>query len=534
MSNGSVADETCGVFSNNTFRLNRGRIHRFLVGEDDRPRAMPPDEAKRELGDSFATLLLLKGVFPKSAEDVLAQIDKHAKANSPLRRHMTFVVGETSQIPRAQGSERLRRNVRFIVTRGSDGAQPPEGPDILISIGNPGGSDIELMAWDRTRGGFNYYRAVGDGPAWVFAGNSRHAVSGPTQGKGPFESHRSGAFLMKELKLPWVNWDSPEAPMTAEALPRDDPRARHPWFTKKEPGGAYTFELAVARPAIERWARARFDAIAAAGTIEDPRRIMEQVLGVADERARVANLASSNVESRRVVASKVPVDLPPSFFADVDGLAEAGLVVDDLLTVEADLYAKTLGKFKVRLEDGSGFVRPGDTHFAFAVPERAFEDVVVIREALRVTLLTRRLAACLLMVDFPNPVFSERRAKLLDHVPRSATIRNGRSRFSQQMADAILKAAPGTPDGSPEREFAERWNVGKEFDPRFNRLLTKYFGALKKRLKTQAGFDDCWRIAHARRELARKTPVFGEFDLVFPKSDVPRPVRRMRADGTVA
>src|SRR3712207_3567541 len=141
MADGAIRDETCNVFNNGSFSLNRRRIHRLRVGADSAPVPMSPAEAERELGASFATLLLLKGIFPRSAEDCLAQIDKHTKGNSPLRRHMTFVVGETSQIPATQATKRLQRTLRFIVTRGSDGSVPPVGPDILISVGSPDGKD---------------------------------------------------------------------------------------------------------------------------------------------------------------------------------------------------------------------------------------------------------------------------------------------------------------------------------------------------------------------------------------------------------
>ena len=49
-----------------------------------------------------------------------------------------------------------------------------------------------------------------------------------------------------------------------------------------------------------------------------------------------------------------------------------------------------------------GFDRPGDTHFAFLIPERAFEDQEVLRAAMRIGLVSPRLAASLLMTDFAN------------------------------------------------------------------------------------------------------------------------------------
>src|SRR3712207_8845387 len=59
---------------------------------------------------------------------------------------------------------------------------------------------------------------------------------------------------------------------------------------------------------------------------------------------------------------------------------------------------------------------------------------------------------------FPyTTLFRSRRAALLAHVPATATLDGGTSTFSDEMGDAIAAAAPATPQGSPEREFAERW-----------------------------------------------------------------------------
>jgi hypothetical protein len=129
---------------------------------------------------------------------VLAALDRAASEADALGRQMIFLVGEGSQIPFSPDTASLQRNLRFLVTRGSG----PGGPDVLLSSFHPDEGDVELMAWDRRSGGFNFYRTVGANSGWVFAGNSRHALADPTQGKGPFESHRSGNILMKELRAP--------------------------------------------------------------------------------------------------------------------------------------------------------------------------------------------------------------------------------------------------------------------------------------------------------------------------------------------
>jgi hypothetical protein len=523
-----ATDETCGVFSRLDGALDPERVHRFVVGEDSQPSAMSPEQAEQELGDPFATLVLLQGKFPQTAAECLAAIDEATAEGDPLKDQMSFLVGEGSQIAVEENTTTLGRGLRFIITRGATANGPPDGPDILLSVFHPDQKDIELMAWDRRAGGFNYYRTVGDDPAWVFAGNARHALSDPTQGKGPFESHTSGAFLMKELKLPWINWHSPNANIFATAFADDDDRCEHPWFTDKEPGGALTCELAVAKPGMERWARARFQALTEnGGAIRDPGRIMEQLLSTP-----TVNLFSSRTESRAAAGSSDAFDLPGTFFVDADGFAAVGLDGPPPFAVAGNIYASSLRTFEAKLTDGEGFVRDGDTHFAFVVPERAFEDQVVLVEAMRSGLVSRRLAACLLMTDFPNPVFSARRARLLAHVPGSAAVSDGQSSFSQEMADAILAAAEGSPEESPEREFAERWNVGEDFDSTFNGLLADYYAAVTERLGDQAGFDAYFQLAETRRVQVRKMPIF-ENPLLFARTNVPTAPRSMQGDGSV-
>jgi hypothetical protein len=152
---------------------------------------------------------------------------------------MFFLVGEGSQIPFTLETETVRRNLRFVVSTGAPGA---DGPDLLLSCFHPDETDVELMAWDRVTGGFNYYRTVGQNSAWVFAGNSRHALAEATEGKGPFESHTSGNLLMKELRAPWLHWHSPAASILPSVFASDNPLRNHPWFRALEPLGAITCE----------------------------------------------------------------------------------------------------------------------------------------------------------------------------------------------------------------------------------------------------------------------------------------------------
>ena len=508
-------------------QLDGGSLHRFVVGRDQAPQALSSEEIKDQLGDPFALKLLGEGVFPITAEGVLDELDKRIDANDPLAQstQMSFVLGENSQIPVSSGP--VTDTLRFLVTRG----RGSEGVELIISVFRPDQADeVEVMAWDQKRKGFNFYRSAGDNGTWLLAGNSSDGVSEASEFKGPFESHVTGNFLMKELRAPWINWQSPDATIFPNVFADADSRKTHPWFTDKEPQGALVCESTVAKPAITRWTKARFDRIISDdGTVERPQRIVGQLL-----ETRTANLITSHASST-AAASSATFDLPQTFFVNSEALTEIlKLQAPPAFNVSGAFYAKTLDDFAVRLTDDVQFSQDGDTQFAFCVPEPPFEDKAVLDEALARGLISPRLAACLLMVDFANPVFSGRRAALLNRVPTTARITGGQSDFSQQTADAIIAAADGTPDGSPEREFVERWNVGDSFAQAFNAELAAYYELIGKQLQHQEGFDAYFGLAESRRARFRDLPI-AEFKLLLAKSnvDVESTQRRMRSDGTV-
>jgi hypothetical protein len=80
----AFADETCAVFRElSPESLIPGAVHRFVVGEDTALRTLSAEQASGELGDPFATLLLLRGSFPSTAGEVLAALDEATETADP-------------------------------------------------------------------------------------------------------------------------------------------------------------------------------------------------------------------------------------------------------------------------------------------------------------------------------------------------------------------------------------------------------------------------------------------------------------------
>jgi len=511
----------CRELEERSQNLDDEAVHRLILGSDEAPHKLSGDEAQQQLGDRFAQLLLLEGVFPRNAGAVLQAFNEAVPSGDPLRVHQFFLVGEGTQIAPAPGLA-VNRNLRFLATAG----QGPGGPDIMLSAFHPDHGTVEVMAWDERTGGFNYYRTVGESSAWVFAGNSRHSLTPPTRDNGPFESHKSGHFLMKELRLPWVHWDSPTARAVLSVFAEQD-MLDHPWVANLATGGAYTLEEDVAIPSMQRWTRARLDALVTGQSEETPRRVVEQLLTTL-----TVNLGSSNTSSAAAATGSVDrIDLPDSFFVDSAALSGVlGLAAPPRPFVQASIYAQSLQTFGVHLTDDEQFDRPGDTHFAFVVPERAFEDTETVRQAVALGIVSQRLATCLLMVDFPNPVFSQRRAQLLQHVPDTPFDPN--TAFSQQVADAIRASADAQQPGTAEHEFSQLWDAGDDFQPSFNALLQGYYNAFSRQLTTEDGFNSYVELAESRREQVKGMPI-AESPLLFARFDIEARERRMQTDGMV-
>ena len=539
MSEVDAAHRPCSFLETESQGLPDDRVFRFVLGEDERPVVLDDAAIDTELGDRFAELVLKQQRLPRTAQAVLDAITGAAPPGDPLLLHRFFLVGEDSQLLPKQGERGVPRSLRFLIAcgRGTD------GPDIIMSAFNSAAGTVELMAWDHRAGGFNFYRTVDRSTAWAFAGNSRHALTAPTRGNGPFESHKAGHFLMKELRFPWVHWHS-SAARVGRAVLGDAGLADHPWINRLDDGGAYTFEDEVAKPAIRRWTRARMDALLEGRAQETPRRILEQLLDTP-----TVNLTTSITESsaaRSGAASQLR--LPETCFVDAAGLEMVStarhpgepplpddapkLAALDPPPVDSALYRNALNHFSFRLEQPGAFRRAGDTHFAFPIPERAFEDVDTLRQAIERGVLTRRLVAAFLMVDFPNPVYSARRQSLLAHVPDEPFAGDPEG-FAQRVVDTIESTPAASQEGSPEHEFLARWNVGEPFLDAYDALLEPYYAEINDRLGTQEGFDSFVLLAESRRQRTRQIPIAAEFPLLLPSTDSPAADRRMTANAQV-
>lgn len=512
-------DPTAGPDPAAAVALVPGTVYRFVLGVDPAPRPLTADELAA-LEDPFGAALLRRGVFPQTTRELLAALNALGAQGLPVQE--SYVLGDGGQIPWTRATAAVARQLRVVVSRRATlGAQP----DVLASTSTALDSPqtfLQVVGWDEVAGAFRFYERRGG--TWIVAGTSWDALAAPSRGRGPFDSHVNGALVMKELKVPWSHWHSQSASITAAALAPDDPFPTDPVWTARK--GAETFERAVATPGVFRWTRSRLDRVVGPdGTVERLPELMRQVLTTT-----TVNLVSAAAESA-TVAGLDRLPLPSTFFLDVDAFTDR-LGLDppaNALTVAGPAYDAARTSLELHLDDGAGFRRPGETFFAFLVPERALEDQMVLAQLIDREVLSVRLATCLLLVDVANPVWSDRRAALLAHVPDTVAAGDGGAELDEVLG-AALEAAATTPDG-PESEFLGWWTGSEEpdFGVRAQARLTELLDAWQKRLDDPDGALDLLRLAQGRRRRFRDSHL-AEFALTVARSPIDDEARALRVN----
>jgi hypothetical protein len=492
----------------------RALVRRFIEGVDTGPQPMSDDEMSKLLIDPWGALVLRKRLYPDSLDGALRALDelpeesRHGKQDS-------YFVSESGNLPI---NLTLAREFRMVVSR----ASADDSSIILVSA--PAGDRqgfIELMSWDPNKRAFNFYRRT-QAQGWVWKGDGTHARQAQTREKSCFACHVYGVPIMKELRAPWGNWHSQSATIPPEAIPSEEIRDG-PLFANKS--GAEKLERLV-----RRW---MFDGVKAhADRWGEGGESFEASLWLRPLFETVAvNLITSD---RRGAGLDPTLGLPIAFFLNAVVLGDVlGVDVPSLDTkIRRDHYSAALKKLEVRLEDGRGFSRPGDTHFAFLIPEPGVDDSEVIRQLLRREVISRHFATCVLGVDFANPVYSPARAALLKYVPQSVPWPPGD--LSAQVAGAIVEASKTLPASSPEGQFAANWRMAPEaLRADLRQRIQKYFESVQARLKMPADVEAYCTLAASRRWRFSESPL-NEFPLLLPRTNVPKtPVFRMNPDGSV-
>ena len=506
-------------------RQAAGSLWRFVLGIDTQKRLLSAAEVAA-LGDPFTQKVLLQGVEPKTLREL---IDAVAAIDNPkYSDRRMFLVAEGAQARLLD--DRFEFNGRLVVVwQGADSV----APDMMLStvpVADDPRSLLQLAAWSETTRSFHFFERDRKSSRWMWAGHSFHALKAPSRGRGPFDSHINGSLVMKELKEPWNHWNSSAASIPPEAIPRDSELITDPLFASIR--SADELEPIV-RTAIRRWTTSRFDADTDGGNLNSLRDYLRQVLWCTS-----VNLVSSTRVIGQPVEGVYP--LPSSFFYDFDALAFLGDNIDESqrllpvgrFEVDAALYENGVAAFGLAVGDDSDAKRSvkGDTHFAFLVPERAFEDLAVLRELVDREAVDARTALCLLFVDFSNPVFSPRRGALLAYAIDSVALGHGGMDFKSKFVARVRQSSHG-PE-SPEAEFLDLVD-DPDILARCRAALDALDAALRQKLSTKEGVAEILALADSRRFAFADRRSLAEFRSTMAFG--PNPIKHlaMGGDGSV-
>ncbi|QDT26280.1 hypothetical protein Enr10x_15810 [Gimesia panareensis] len=529
---------------------NSKRIFRQIMGIDSSAQPMTQEEIEKNLGDLFAMSVLRKGTFPDTVDEITAAIN----AANPELGQTSYVVGEGSQIKTNIAPRSANRDLRYVIIWPQESAFDLQKSIFLSVAASSGESSFhQVIAWDQNRKVFNFYeraRAQNGQPAfWSWAGDSTFSSNPASAGKGCFDCHHNGTLLMKELKRPWENWNSNFANIAAGVVPQAV--AQQNLF--KDMASAERLEPII-ETAILNSVRNRINAPA------DAKKISEYLKYLT--RNTQINFESSQVISSEAGPSRPVKAVPLNFFIN-DFALRTVLKIDysaGALNLDGKVYTDYIKTHDFKLVQqgpgGAAYTAPGSTHFAYFTPAPSFFDGASIQRLISRKIITDKFAASLLLVDYPNPIFSMKRRSLekyLDQVDPAA---------ADFQAEFVEKVRAGTQNQnecdptqlqncSPEQQFLFYWDLpDDQWRDEAQKRITKYLSAVVEKFNTTEGAEAYLQLLVSRQKEFmggngpqpnanfRNWPLINnlaEFSLLLPETDLSlqRPLE-MKADGTVA
>ena len=172
----------------------------------------------------------------------------------------------------------------------------------------------------------------------------------------------------------------------------------------------------------------------------------------------------------------------------------------------------------------------GSTYFANFVPQVAAEDTYMTQQLLNAKIVTNKFVASVAMVDFKNPLFSEKRASLQKYANEihNGTIVSGTSSIPVDFAAKIEAVASPCPNlesfdsCSAEEQFLYLWNLPEDqWQTSMTQQLNNYVAPFKA-LSSREQLDQFMKLTVHQRDLFASTPLICnlfEFSLLIPETD---------------
>ncbi len=525
---------------------------------------MSLDEQKKELNDLWGKGILRQGKFPqevKDSQEAIAQAD-------PNLTEKIYLVAEGSQIPLSVASRDQDRDPRLAITWEGDGIL-----STLLSA-SPGLTTgfLQIIAWDSQKKKFNYYE-LNDERNWTWAGDSSHARQPQFIGKGCFDCHHNGSVIMKELKRPWNNWQSQLATIDLSVLPE---------MVAQDPNLSQLIGAEVLEQDIGGGVTQSYKAWLDSHVSED----LTTVTEVPELLRHLTTTTSVNFESNlaNIEALGSVVTPPKNFFLFDDALSQvtgdvfgdAGYNFPNTISFNTNQFRQTIESKGFILRQCNKMVntnecRPGTvdyeqkgtTFHPFFIPVPSNEDTFVItnlwngnfqvirdNQRKNIKFVSNKFAAAVLMVDFPNPIFSPVRSSLQSYSEKldTATINdqgvsNIPALFVAEIEATVKNQPPCQQQNldscTAEQQFLHTWNLpDATWKAEVNQRVQAYLDAVAQQITNGSGLSDYLDLSISRRrQFATIKPISNlfEFSLLLPQTNLPAnaPLLRMQRNGKV-
>jgi len=506
-----------------------------------------------QLQDPFAVNVLQKGVgqpdlWPSSVEQLVSRV---SAVPGFAANQKSYLVGEGGQITASVVSRDASRNLRYIITWGASSS-----PSVFLSAAPTGTHPdspapfLQVIGYDQSKNVFNYYQYVpNEGQptrTWTWAGDSTWSRNARSAGRGCFGCHINGALNMKELIPPWNNWGSPDATISVGNIPAAV--AQDPLYTALSGADVLQTNFQGLQSHYEQGFVA---SSIKNGTINNIPALLN----------RLINTTTINFQS----SSSKPFDttdvlVPPDFFIFHSALTMPQINLSlaiPALTITRSIHDAFLFQHKFALQQLSGggsklvYQQPGTNFFALFVPTPAFEDMIAIRELINQNVIDANFAASVLLVDFPNPVFSALRSSLIKYAQQIQTAQvlvSGSSNLNgvpAQFITLVTGAAKSQPpcnsatlaSCTPEQQFLNFADQA-DWQQRAKDQIDPYLGAIGQRIGTSTGANEYMTMSVSRQSQFANAPGIGnlnEFSLLLPCNDLTLGrCKRMNVDGSTS
>jgi hypothetical protein len=441
----------------------------------------------------------------------------------------TFVVDERIADP-TRGQSR-----RTVLTFTGSNKGQILSPNVMLSVFFDSESfsdtptDIEAWGWDNHRSRYNYYKMDNSGMpdgrlSWKFRVSSEGAdlLNASDRKNTCLACHINGAPIMKELSFPWNNWHSFKSQatyLTASSTPEKRwPVADNQRLKGSRLKGAESLEVDGILPAITQFNNRRVNSVLAKRDTDGNIAVDSNNLVQVVEGRRILKALFFTTEYNIISADQKsglhpfpsistkgpdePVFLPNTFFLNANLIGGGTPASYKGLGIKRaqqfrDVAKITPAEYRLLIQESGvqlGGRKPGDSDFAWLVPEPSHVDNDLVDRLMRRGFITPQFVAAVLAIDLETPILSTNRESLFQFVPDRfrfkpidpSTDAPDFSRHPDELTQKVIVALENShpTTGSPAAEFLELLN---NEDP--VKLLEQRIEAYRSRVAKALGND---------------------------------------------